>query len=365
MSKEYEFCWAAHPNIYNNYSERNFNVYFSEPDGGVNEETGILLLIPGFGGDSQSNVYKKMRSNFADKYNVVTVQCDYFGQEFMQGADSIQINASYDSLSGILSPHKLSEIFKDGFNAQRFLEIAASHGIRVSGNAKMNESLENFNDMGIMQAIDNITAVCYIIQILKDNNLTFNASKVILFGQSHGAYLSYLCNAFAPHLFTLLIDNSSWLFPVYLKSQRYLFSQVGNTTVQVTFDYLASKQPYDVEILDIAKLYKNIGNKCDIQCYHGTTDNLISHIEKRKFCDNVAGCTYHEISQDKVDGRIFKSTTHGLDADFLELFHHVMECKQFEKGQVVSLPPSHFRSSMYRYKFNYETGIPLVSRAVR
>lgn len=37
---------------------------------GINEETGFLLLIPGFGGHARSNVYKKMRRVFADKYTI-------------------------------------------------------------------------------------------------------------------------------------------------------------------------------------------------------------------------------------------------------------------------------------------------------
>ena len=78
MAKEYDFSMYGHPSIYKNM-ERKLHVYFTEPEEGINEYTGILLLIPGFGGNSKSNVYKKMRNIFADKYNLVVVQCDYFG----------------------------------------------------------------------------------------------------------------------------------------------------------------------------------------------------------------------------------------------------------------------------------------------
>ncbi|CAH2211897.1 hypothetical protein [Tepidibacter aestuarii] len=49
----------------------------------------MVLLISGFGGHANSNVYKKMRKEFADKYNMVTVQCDYFGWGFMQEEKNI------------------------------------------------------------------------------------------------------------------------------------------------------------------------------------------------------------------------------------------------------------------------------------
>ncbi len=55
--------------------------------------------------------------------------------------------------------------------------------------------------MGIMQAIDNISAVICIMEIIKDNCYKFNRNKIIIYGHSHGAYLAYLCNAFAPNLF--------------------------------------------------------------------------------------------------------------------------------------------------------------------
>ena len=63
MSIEYKLSWPAHTNIYNNNSLRDFNLYFSEPESGVNEDTGLLLLLPGFGGNANSNVYKKCVQN--------------------------------------------------------------------------------------------------------------------------------------------------------------------------------------------------------------------------------------------------------------------------------------------------------------
>ena len=45
----------------------------------VNENTGMLVLIPGYGGNIDSHVFRKMREVFAEQYNFITVQCDYFG----------------------------------------------------------------------------------------------------------------------------------------------------------------------------------------------------------------------------------------------------------------------------------------------
>ena len=63
MAKEYNFETYAHPSLYSK-NERKYNIYFSMPDNGINLDTGMLLLIAGFGGNANSNVYKKMRITF-------------------------------------------------------------------------------------------------------------------------------------------------------------------------------------------------------------------------------------------------------------------------------------------------------------
>lgn len=359
MSKDYQVNWSAHPNVHNNYSERSYNVYFSEPASGVNSETGLLLLIAGFGGHANSNVYKKMRSKFADQYNLVTIQCDYFGQEFMQSPKFPQPPPP-SALQGYFQPAEIAKIYKNGFDSSTFLQILTSKGMNFTTSEILQETIDNFNDMGIMQALDNITAICYVIQILRDNNLTFNSKKVMIYGHSHGAYLGYLCNAFAPNLISHLIDNSSWLIPAYFKEPRSVLVKTGNTHSTINFHYMAAKLPIDEEILYLPLLYKNVKNSCEIHAFHGTTDFLISHTNKRNFCDQVPFSTFHEISAEKVDGIIFKSTNHGLDSDHLALFQHVIDGIHFSHSNDLHITPTKIVTSKMKYHINYDAGIPLL-----
>lgn len=310
MSKNYHFTTDAHPNIYNRLSPRKFDIYFSEPDTGINSETGLLLLIPGFGANAQSNVYKKMRSVFADKYNVITIQCDYFGWEFMQ-------------------------------------------------QEPMQESLDNFCDMGVMQALDNLASIFMVVGILRENNLVFNTKKIIAYGHSHGAYIAYLCNAFAPNLFSLIIDNSAWLFPVYLKTNR-LLNVDGDLR---EFRYLARSVVKDFEILDLPTLYMNFTNQCLIHSFHGVDDNLISLSAKRSFCEQVNRCNLHEITKEKVDKQLFRSTSHGLHADFLRLFDLVYSNVVFEYDSKLEIPNCRIRTKEYSYFFDYSGYLPRLERS--
>lgn len=311
MSKNYEISVSAHPNIYNNSSARNIDIYFSEPENGVNDDTGILNIIAGFGGNATSNVYKKMRSYFADEYNMVTVQCNYFGWEFMQ-SDVLQ------------------------------------------------ETMENFNDMGPLQAMDNIFSVIMISEILKDNNLIFNASKIVSYGHSHGAYLSYLSNRFAPGLFNLIIDNSSWLYPIYMLADRYLNIN-GN---QYIFHYLIrSFENIDLDIYNLNFVYSRFKNKCTIHSFHGTEDTLIRIKDKENFCLPLKKCFLHKIDHSNIND-VFRSPGHSLDADYLELYAFVMDnCNiNFGRSTDITIQSHRIETKNYSYYFDYKNKIPLLIR---
>ncbi|WP_188203979.1 DUF2920 family protein [Desemzia incerta] len=360
MAKNYEFEMDGHPNM-NTLKPRKLKVYFSEPENGVDENTGIVLLIAGFGANTQSNVYKKMRNTFADKHNLITVQCDYFGWEFMQDARNIALNIDRETLENLFSKDEIKYIYKDNDIFQRLIEICDVHKVDISAMETLNENQDNYNEMGLVQAIDNVSAVFSVLEIIKDNGYEIDMNKIILYGQSHGAYLSYLSNAIAPNLFSLLIDNSAWLFPEYLKEKRYINKQYGQARLTVGFDYFAKKLDIDQEILYIPFLYSKFKNQCEIVCYHGTNDKLINHQDKRQLKDLVQRFNYNEVDTSQVDGEIFKSTSHGLGADFLKLFDKIISSHKFDSKNRDNQKNIMFETRKKNYRFSYEKGLPVLS----
>ncbi|HEX3031453.1 MAG TPA: DUF2920 family protein [Bacillota bacterium] len=362
MAKEYEFTVDGHPSIYGG-GDRDLTIYFCEPEQGVTGETGILLLIPGFGGNASSNVYKKMRRQFADTYNLVTVQCDYFGWEFMQGTTKLRTLINHDDLELLVPKEAINQVYNNGIlDIIELNKHALKYRLDLKGTAVLEESPANFNDMGIMQAIDNINAVLILMAILKDNQLEFDQSKIIIYGQSQGAYLSYLCNAFAPHLFSHIIDNSAWLFPKYLVDDRIVATSSSKLSMLIKYSYLAKEIIQDREILNLPLLYSKFKNNCNILAFHGTTDTLVSHLDKKRFINALDNSTYHEISPDKVDGQIFRSTNHGLDADFLRLFEYVHDSGTLETStkKIVELPRQLLKTNLMEYEVDYSMGVPLL-----
>ena len=82
MSTEIQNRVETQPSLYDPV-KRTVDYRFDIPEQGVNKDTGIMLFVGGYGATAQSNVFKKMRSLFSDKYNLITVQCNYFGHEYM------------------------------------------------------------------------------------------------------------------------------------------------------------------------------------------------------------------------------------------------------------------------------------------
>lgn len=371
MATNYEIDVSTQESIYNELENssgfsRNIKVYFSIPENGTNEDTGLLLLIAGFGGKPTSNVYKKMRDKFADEYNLVTIQCEYFGYEFMQLSKKIlQPHIERNQIKSTFTYEEIEEIFKnDVFNFDAFINIGSKYNINMEVKEDLSEeNVNNFNDMGILQCIDNLTALLNVMNILYDNNYNFNSKKVIIYGHSHGAYLAYLCNAFAPNLFSLIIDNSAWLYPAYLNGRRVLYKKTGNLTLSIYFDYIAKRIIKDTELLDLNYLYSQFNNNCNIISYHGTMDNIVTCIEKHNFCNKVDYCIYNEISENDVDDFVFKSTNHGLDANYINLYNYTISNSNisFDKDTMFDLPSNvTYITTKYKYIINYENIIPKV-----
>lgn len=365
MATEFIINTAAHPNIYNGES-RDFNVYYCLPDAGVTKDTGIVLLIAGYGGSASSNVYRKMRLQFADQYNLIAIQCDYFGSEFMQNEVSYSLDnrifqhfskQELDALVQLLNAGQQEDFYK------QVAKLAVKYNVPIVGKACMNESLSNFNDMGLMQAIDNITAAYFVINLLKKENQNFNTKKIIAYGHSHGAYLSYLCNALVPKLFSLIIDNSAWLYPVYLQKLREIISPDTKPQLNIYFNYLVNQMEKDEELLNLVYLYELIPNYAKVIVFQGASDSLILPRHKERFCA-LHHFDYHLIDEEEVDGAIFKSTSHGLNADFLKLFDYVMtrQHKEFSTGGTLDWQPHNFQTGNYIYYTKFVNEMPCIEK---
>lgn len=322
MSLSFEFDCSAHPVMEG--VNRKQKVYFSVPDN-INERTGMLLLIAGFGGSPSSNVYKKMRSTFSDSYNLVVVQTEYMGTEFMGEFTEFQFmqDSFQEFYNSFPSLRRQEYISLDGKVELSSIFRADLPSLDVPLLTITNETDTNFVEMGPLQAIDCINALLTVRAILIENGYDIDEGKTLAFGHSHGAYLALLANRFFPWLFSAIIDGSGWLLPEYLSKYRIVYSNYNHHNLRIYTKYKITEIGYDYQIRDLRNLYEKFKNEAMIISYQGIDDLLVDSIEKLRVFSQIPNTFFTLVTPELVDGKIFKSTGHG-DFDFLLLFEHVM-----------------------------------------
>ena len=275
MANEYQINIQAQPYFKNN-NDRTISISYSIPEKGTDSSTGILLIIPGYEGDTSSNVFKKMRREFSDRKNLITIQCDYFGIEFMGSEIMSQVRENFNILD-----LKLQEKNKDT------LTIADDLSIDIFPE----ETPENFCESGIFQALDCLKGLLAVMHILNKKKIAYNKNNISAYGFSHGGYLSMLCNAFAPNLFSTIIDNSGLIYPTYLYRPRICSSnsmnpQNAHEILFVKIHYRGLEWIDDIELYHLRQVYKQIESRAQILTFHGQNDKLITLNTKKRFLKN-------------------------------------------------------------------------------
>lgn len=132
-------------------------------------------------------------------------------------------------------------------------------------------------------------------------------------------------------------------------------------TLQIEFDYLAKEIVLDKKALNLNTLYDNFENKAKMIVFQGTDDDLIDHRMKEKVISKIENATFVLIDRKNVDNYIYKSNTHGLNADFLNMFEYAYEkmgefmnkqsMKQYDEIQLTRM----------RIVVDYSHGLPVLT----
>lgn len=288
----------AHHTIWNGYNKRELRIEFTIPTKGTNNETGLFILVPGFGEHIDSAEYKNMRSQFADLYNVVTLQCDYFGSRFMQGVTDFTFNNAASFLATFFDEEEAIQIQHD---SSKLLPLLEDKNVEFPIYAKLNENIDEFADMSYMQAIDLITAIEAVKTILTENDFQYNDKRIIGYGQSHGAYLLHLSNRLVPHLFSHIIDVGAGVAPIYFDHIRALYVPYHQAILCAEFHYIARDIIQDQEALSLQQLYENFDNGSYIYSSVDVTDNLVNAEEKKASLSKLQHVQFEIIDSTKVD----------------------------------------------------------------
>lgn len=329
----------------------------------VKEAKALLVIIPGLGADSDSGYRTHLMRTMAENCDVACISVDYhcIGNRPQLGAqcllDDLDRAILIDELAkiGITLPIDIKAV--DSYKKICFLFESLSEEITLRKKAnilpasyKLNLSCtmyptkDEYQNFGIMQAIDILNAILYTKHNLCAGK--FNKIPVILVGSSHGGYLANLSAKIAPWLVDAVIDNSSYAiflwrligFGKEIDFTNYfcfgtdtLYQNLYLYFFDKTYWTLNEKSPY--YFIDAREEIRNILNldhlnvqssykKPIYMSYHCTYDNetapakdkteLYEALKKLNF-----DATLHMVKDEsEVDGKFIKSLTHGMGMSY-------------------------------------------------
>ena len=218
----------------------------------------------------------------------------------------------------------------------------------------------DYESFGTLGALDHLQVYADMVR----REIPFDRNRVMAFGTSHGAYLAMMLLKFAPHTFSAVIENSCWVHAIETEMNnlwqpyRHHFDAGGVRVYYSNFSPWTREdssdphflKPEHLEIRDLRKDHYQGASGVSVISYHGVDDQMIPAQEKQTLWNvlrNKVNLRATMVTQDDVDGRLFKNTRHGLDASLIGLFDHAMTClgevpsrvgDDFQRASLRSLP---------------------------
>jgi len=211
MGETVNLTLEAHPDIELGRERRPLEAFLTFPEAGINEDTGIFLLIDGLGGRANSQYQSdELRPFVADTFNCVAIGVNYFGiarnevlnitPEFLYNFNRIYgLNLSLESFKLVQSEDDIYRVIA---------EAVIGRGI-TSVDVRCQPTLETgrgeYQSWGFLPAIDCLQVVG---EVLKTYPL--NPGRIMAYGSGYGGYIALLLGKFAPHTFSVIMERGAY-----------------------------------------------------------------------------------------------------------------------------------------------------------
>lgn len=336
-----------HADVELGFSRNELDYYVTLPAEGINDETGLIITIPGFGGLANSTYQlEKLNPYLAKKYDCIVVSSNYFG---IYRGSNMQMDDYFirnmEQIYGVPSAywHNISSDNDFYVRLGKLLESKEMFQLDPHCQALKITERNEYQSFGFLPALDNLTVLGDVLKRYP----VINKRKIIAYGSSYGGYIAMLCGKFAPNTFSVIIDNSGF-------SRSCLKHIVGREILES--DYAATVN-YNNKIYNVPFAYNNpwtimdetsphyfgdshkqIRNllirehrvKSDTRYYifHCEEDQIASVDDKDKvvaLLSNYNSTYYKRVGKSDLDGTLFKKYAHAMDASLRKLFDHVAE----------------------------------------
>ncbi len=333
----------------------------------ANPNNGLIIYIPGFGGDL-GEYTDKFLLKIAEQHPNYSVMCvEYF---CMRSRPSVGATVRFETSDKL----KLGNSFLSLNTNQIIEEINKITSEKIDNNFNFTASLvppnNEYQNFGLLAALDIINASKHAC-----NMYNLNINDIILIGSSYGGYVANMATKIAPCTFRAVFDNSSWASPnlayvVGRELSRPEFSMriSTNTTLSlfvVSPWTLVDGLPHSFsegrmgirsfDINDICEMFKYGGDQTFYYFIHAENDyiaNTKSKLDMAKcMISNGMSLSMDIMEKSDIDGKFIKSMDHGMGVSMVEFFNVGLSKLLSVPLSFKSSPPS---SSRYKYSDGME-----------
>ena len=312
-----------------NISRSNIKYWITAPADGLNNSTGLVVFLPGYGMPGDGVYPRKFRTFISDKYNccVASVHVNkcfefknaqpapdfYKNIKLHYGEHGVAISSSmngYDLVVAIMR-----KINQRGINC-------------LHPDCFFNVVNDEHNSFGLYPAIDALNVTNDAI-----NRFGLNKGRVFSLGSSYGGYIAGLMLKIAPNTFRMLIDNSGFVNSDDDLNALYGINGLSVEGVKIAFHYSNrwSDNPKSInyysdscrEVRDLLNINHVKQSETNLFGYHSKYDRLIGYSKKQKLIEvyaNKVKYTQIIIDEKDLDGILYKSLDHGMNASLRRMF---------------------------------------------
>lgn len=363
---------TAPPDVELGLPREPLDYFLVAPDKGIGEKTGLIFWVVGWGMDPDGRYsIEKLMPYLANTHDCLVVSLKYHGQGIKAQEPHIEnikvtkawLDAVQQRYGVTMDGNEIASVFRKLSDRgvedlPRDLSVYVDYGTQ-------------YLSFGFLPALDHIAVLG---EVLKE--FPVDRGRIMALGSSYGGYIISLMLKFMPHTLSLAIDNSG--FSKVLREElscedsgmRQLSAGPGGIKFRAIvispwklrderspgYFRPAFSMIRDLTLIDHMQ-------PCETQLYlfHSRIDHLAPYAEKEAFAKmraQFAPTYFTEVTEADIDGRVFKTLDHGLQASMRGLFDLVADragslvrtnaLTDFDRETRVSL-----QCQDYKYHFTY------------
>jgi len=301
----------------------------------MDTDTGLIFTICGYGQSPIQEYWKdKLPPYLADTHNCVVVAVNYFG---CTAKAAINPRPFPDFFAKLKEQYGLEIEAPPGTDVSRLLAetctaLAAAGITELDENYMLlDDNADEYPSFGFLPALDHLQVLG---EVLKTHAI--NKKRLYVLGTSYGGYIGLLMGKLAPNTFRMIVDNSGFtkitgsVYGINDMSRPARLNVLG-VSIQVLEKGMWSTDPesphflnsHHAMIRDLATPGHMQASNTHYYCYHPIGDTVAPTEEKIQFqnlADGLMTVSLTLIDEAALDGRIFKTLDHGMNASMRGLF---------------------------------------------